>query len=621
MPDKAFPETSRIEDYAIIGDCETAALVARNGSIDWLCFPRFDSGACFAALLGTPENGRWKLAPAGEVRSIRRQYREGTLVLETEFQTQEGIVIVTDCMPQRNGLTDLVRMVEGKRGQVPMRMELSIRFDYGWNVPWVRATDEGLWAIAGPDALLLRTSAEMQGEGFHTISDFTVSEGQRVPFALSWYPSHEEAPAEIDVAAAIDETERWWWQWSDRCTYQGPWREAVLRSLITLKALTYAPTGGIVAAATTSLPESLGGVRNWDYRYCWLRDATFALYALMIGGYTDEARDWREWLIRAVAGKPSELQIMYGVAGERRLPEMELLWLSGYEGSSPVRLGNAASHQHQLDVYGEVIDALYSARRIGCLEPSENDWRVQESILKFLETDWQQPDDGIWEVRGPQRHFTHSKVMAWVAFDRAVKTLEELRLPQPNGKWKQIRDSIHEQICREGFDPGLNSFVQYYGAKQLDASLLMMPMVGFLPPTDPRIQGTVQAIQQHLMRGGFVDRYPTLPEVDGLPPGEGVFLPCTFWLADNLALQGRYEEAQEIFERLLALRNDVGLLSEEYCPKENRLLGNFPQAFSHVGLINTARNLSRAGGPCEDRQKSGSEESRLPEGSVANGRK
>ena len=591
---------SRIEDYALIGDCATAALVARDGSIDWLCLPRFDSGACFAALLGTPEHGRWLLAPAGRIHNTRRRYRESTLILETEYETDEGAVTLIDWMPPRTAAPALMRIVQGKRGQVRMRMELIIRFDYGWVVPWVRRTQRGIRATAGPDTLHFRTGIELRGEDLHTVADFSVSAGQCIPFELSWCPTHWPEPEEKKPEQNLRDTEDWWKEWSNRCTYQGEWREAVLRSLVTLKALTYAPTGGLVAAATTSLPEQLGGVRNWDYRYCWLRDATFTLYALMNSGYTQEARAWREWLVNAVAGSPSEIQIMYGLAGERRLTELELDWLPGYEGAAPVRIGNAACGQYQLDVYGEVMDTLYLARRAG-LEPSENAWRVQRALIRFLETNWDEADEGIWEVRGPRRHFTHSKVMAWVAVDRAVKTVENLGLEGPVQQWRRLRQEIHNQVCCEGFNTELNSFVQYYGSKEVDASLLMLPLVGFLPATDPRIRGTVAAIQQRLMRGGFVYRYPPLPEVDGLPPGEGVFLLCTFWLADNLALQGHHAEAREIFERLLDLCNDVGLLSEEYDPEARRLVGNFPQAFSHVGLINTAHNLTRAGGPCEDR--------------------
>ena len=591
---------SNIEDYALIGDCQTGALVARDGSIDWLCFPRFDSAACFAALLGTPEHGRWQLVPAAEGRRVRRRYRPGTLILETVYETDAGTVRLIDFMQPRTGTPELIRIVEGVRGLVPMRMDLVIRFDYGSVVPWVRHSERGIRATAGPETLYCRTSADLLGRGLRTVSDFTVAAGQRVPFELVWSPTHHREPEPRDPEQSLRETETWWTEWSARCTFHSEWRDAVVRSLITLKALTYAPTGGIVAAVTTSLPERIGGVRNWDYRYCWLRDATFTLYSLMVGGYTDEACAWREWLINAVAGTPSTLQIMYGLGGERRLTELELEWLPGYEGSYPVRIGNAAHRQHQLDVYGEVMDALHLARRSG-LPPSENAWRVQHALLGFLETDWHKPDEGIWEVRGPRRQFTHSKVMAWVAMDRAVKSVEEFGLEGHASKWRQIRQQIHDEVCREGFDPALNSFVQYYGSKDPDASLLMLPLVGFLPATDPRMLGTVEYIQRRLVRDGFVDRYPSVPEVDGLPPGEGAFLLCTFWLADNLALQGRHTEARDTFERLLDLRNDVGLLSEQVDRDARRLLGNFPQAFSHVGLINTARNLTRRGGPAEDR--------------------
>lgn len=595
---------SQIEDYALIGDCQTAALVARNGSIDWLCLPRFDSGACFAALLGTPDNGRWLLAPAGNVRAVRRRYRGDTLILETEFETDEGVALVTDWMPPRSATeaSDVMRIVEGKRGRVPMRMELVIRFDYGWIVPWVRKAESEIWAVAGPDTLCFRANIALEGDNYRTVSDFSVAEGERVTFDLTWMPTYDPVQPANDPMKSLHATEAWWLDWSGQCTYQGEARDAVLRSLITLKALTYAPTGGLVAAPTTSLPEQSGGVRNWDYRYCWLRDATFTLYALMSGGYIDEAHAWREWLVNSVAGEPSATQLMYGVAGERRLPELELDWLPGYEGSTPVRIGNAAHDQFQLDIYGEVMDTLHVARRLG-LEPSESAWQVQLALLRFLESNWERPDEGIWEVRGPRRHFTHSKVMAWVAVDRAIKAVEELGLDGPVADWRRLRAAIHDQVCREGYDPELNSFVQYYGAKHLDASLLMIPLVGFLPASDPRVRGTVEAIQTRLMRGGFVDRYPTLPEVDGLPPGEGSFLLCSFWLADNLALQGRFDEARELFKRLLAIRNDVGLLSEQYDPATGRLVGNFPQAFSHVGLIDTARNLSRPGGPAEHRQR------------------
>ena len=593
---------SRIEDYALIGDCETAALVARNGSIDWLCFPRFDSGACFAALLGQPEHGRWLLAPQAEVRATRRRYRGDTLVLETEMETDEGAVLLVDCMPPRPNDAELVRLVIGLRGQVRMQMELIIRFDYGHIVPWVRHTDFGIRAIAGPDTLLLRTPVETRGENLTTVAEFTVSAGERVPFILIWHPSQEAEPPALDAEQVVAKTEAWWQEWSGRCSYEGPWRDAVMRSLITLKALTYEPTGGIVAAATTSLPEQLGGVRNWDYRYCWIRDATFTLYSLMVGGYTAEAEAWREWLLRAVAGSPDQLNIMYGVAGEHRLTELELPWLPGYEGAAPVRIGNAAYEQFQLDVFGEIMDAAHLARRSG-LPPDENGWRLQLSLIKHMENVWQEPDEGIWEVRGPRRHFTHSKVMAWVAADRMVKAVERFHLEGPVDRWRKLRAKIHDQVCREGFNASKNSFVQYYGGQDLDASLLMIPLVGFLPAGDPRMQGTVAAIERELMNDGFVDRYPTREHVDGLPPGEGSFLACTFWLADNYALAGRRDEAEKIFERLLALRNDVGLLSEEYDPRAQRLVGNFPQAFSHVGLVNTARNLCQGVGPAEDRQK------------------
>jgi GH15 family glucan-1,4-alpha-glucosidase len=582
---------SRIEDYALIGDCHTVALVGCDGSIDWLCLPRFDSGACFAALLGTPDNGRWLLAPAGPARCTGRRYREGTLVLETDFETDAGAVTVIDCMPPRTREPVLVRTVVGRRGQVPMRLELVIRCDYGSIVPWVRRTDRGIWAIAGPDALVLDTPANLRGENFKTVADFTVSAGDEMPFVLQYYRSHRHPPSPVDAADTLRVTDGWWREWSGRCQYQGPYREAVVRSLITLKALTYAPTGGIVAAATTSLPEHLGGVRNWDYRYCWLRDATFALHALMRGGYVDEARAWRDWLLRAVAGNPAQLNIMYGLAGERRLTEIVLDWLPGYEGSRPVRIGNAAHKQFQLDVFGEVTASLYLARRSG-VGPNENAWRVQRALMDHLASVWQDPDEGIWEVRGPRRHFTHSKVMAWVAFHRAIKGVEYFGLEGPVERWRELRAAVHEEVCREGYDPARNTFVQYYGGKALDASLLMIPLVGFLPARDPRVAGTVEAIQRELVIDGFVARYPTREEVDGLPPGEGAFLACSFWMADNLALLGRLDEARACFERLLDLRNDVGLLSEEYDPTARRLVGNFPQAFSHVGLVNTAHNLS-----------------------------
>jgi GH15 family glucan-1,4-alpha-glucosidase len=592
-----------IEDYAMIGDCHTAALVSKQGSIDWLCFPYFDSAACFAALLGTKENGYWSISPAETVRSIRRCYRLGTMILETEFETQSGSVLLIDCMTLRKKTPELLRIVVGKRGQIRMKMEMAIRFDYGSVVPWVRRTDHGITAIAGPDMVSLRTSTPLSGENFKTEADFTISEGEKVSFDLTWYPSHRDEPAPLNIDAAIQETESWWREWSDRCSYRGPWRNAVMRSLITLKGLTFLPTGGIVAAPTTSLPELMGGVRNWDYRFCWVRDATLTLHSLLDAGYLDEAREWREWLLRAVAGNPSELNILYGLRGERRLTELELPWLAGYENSQPVRTGNAAYQQFQLDIFGEVANTLYQCRQSG-LGPAQEGPGVGRALINFLETAWERPDEGIWEVRGPRRHFVHSKMMAWVAMDRALRSAEQGWLKTDVTQLTIVRDRIHDQVCKQGFDAEQNSFVQSYGAKHLDASLLMMPLYGFLPPNDPRILGTVRAIETHLMDDGFVERYTTDPAVDGLPHGEGKFLPCSFWLADNYVLQGRREEAVRLFEKLVAVCNDVGLLSEEYDPVAKRMLGNFPQAFSHVGLVNTAFNLSREPGQIEDSGRS-----------------
>jgi GH15 family glucan-1,4-alpha-glucosidase len=592
----------RIEDYALVGDCQTAALVGRDGSIDWLCLPRFDSGACFAALLGSAENGRWLLAPAAGTRAVRRRYRGETLVLETEFDTGDGDVVVVDFMPPRSSRAELVRIVRGRRGKVPMRMELVVRFDYGWLVPWVRRRGGGLIAVAGPDLVSLDAGVELRGERFTTVADFTVCEGQSVPFVLGWRPSHEPESPPVDPEAALADTERWWREWAGRCTYGGEWRAPVTRSLITLKALTYSPTGAIVAAPTTSLPEHVGGVRNWDYRYCWVRDATFTLYALLLNGFHEEARAWREWLLRAVAGKASQLQIMYGVAGERRLTELTLDWLPGYEGSRPVRIGNAAADQFQLDVFGEMADTLHLARRVG-LQTTADGWRVERGLLEYLESRWSEPDEGIWEVRGPRRHFTHSRMMAWLALDRAVRDVERYGLDGPVERWRALRDTVHREICSRGFDPDQNAFVQYYGGKELDASLLTMPQVGFLPASDPRVRGTVAAIERRLVVDGFVRRYTVAEHVDGLPAGEGVFLLCTFWLADAYLLLGRRAEARSLFERLLAIANDVGLLPEEWDPVARRFLGNFPQAFSHVGLINTAHNLTEARGPAEQRRK------------------
>jgi len=580
-----------IEDYALIGDCHTAALVGRDGSIDWMCVPRFDAGAAFAALLGSVDNGHWRIGPAGAVRRSSRRYRDGTLVLETEFETDEGAVRLIDCMPLSNERWDVLRIVEGLHGRVPMRMELVIRFDYGSIVPWVRRTDGTLLATAGPDTLELHTPVETHGEDLRTLAAFEVEAGERVPFVLNYRPSHEEVQPPIDAEQALQDTERRWREWSQRCCYRGPWGAEVLRSLITLKALTYEPTGGIVAAPTTSLPEKPGGVRNWDYRYCWLRDATFTLNALLLAGYSDEAVAWREWLLRAVAGSPEDMQILYSVTGERRLDEMELPWLAGYAGSTPVRTGNAAATQYQLDVYGEVMDTLHLARAAGmAAEPRA--WEIQLALLGFLETGWCEPDEGIWEVRGPRQHFTHSKVMAWVAFDRAVKAVERFGLPGPVEKWRRIRAAIHADVCTRGWDAKRGAFVQHYGSTHLDASLLLMPLVGFLPPEDPRVRSTVDAIRRDLSEDGLVLRYSTETGVDRLPPGEGCFLPCSFWLADALLVTGRRDEAHALFERLLGLCNDVGLLAEEYDPRERRMLGNFPQALTHMALVNTARLLA-----------------------------
>ena len=592
-----------IESYAVIGNCETAALVGRDGSIDWLGLPRFDSAACFAALLGGPENGRWQIAPSSSPLQVTRRYQQGSLILETEFETADGRIVLVDYMGRRDAGTDLVRLVRGVRGRIQMRMELTIRFEYGSVIPWVRRLDDGrLTAVAGPDRLTLATPAAVHGEGLSTIAEFEVGEGEEIPFSLTWSPSFRAIPEPADAGAVLDIVSGFWREWSKAHSIEGSgeWAEAVLRSALTLKALMHFETGGIIAAATTSLPEQLGGARNWDYRFCWLRDATITLYALMNSGFIDEAQAWREWLLRAVAGNPAQMQIMYGIAGERRLTEYEITWLRGYEDAAPVRIGNAASDQLQLDVYGEVLDALYQARRMG-LPFSEAAWDLERALLGHLETIWDQPDEGMWEVRGGRRHFTHSKVMAWVAFDRAVRSVDEFGLSGPRDKWDALRDRIHAEVCHKGFNAELNSFVQSYGDKELDASLLLLPLVGFLPADDARIQGTVSAIEQHLLKDGFVLRYDTATTVDGLVGEEGVFLACSFWLADNYILQGRDEDARTLFERLLALRTDLGLLAEEYDLKAKRLVGNFPQAFSHVALINTAHNLTRAFGPAQHR--------------------
>jgi GH15 family glucan-1,4-alpha-glucosidase len=598
--------SSRIEQYAMIGDTQTAALIGDDGSVDWMCAPRFDSGACFAALLGDENNGRWLIAPAAGGRATRRQYRDHTLVLETEFETPEGAVRIIDFMPIRDQTVDVVRIVEGLRGHVPMQMHLTIRFDYGQTIPWVRNIGGALVAVAGPDALVLRAPVETTGVGHSTVAEFTVRAGQRVPFSLAWYPSHQDVPRPRNTAWSLSRTESWWHNWSKKWTYDGDYPEAVQRSVITLKALTYAPTGGIVAAPTTSLPEWIGSVRNWDYRFCWLRDATFTLLSLLHAGYEEEARAWRGWLLRATAGEPDELQIMYGPAGERRLTEWKVPWLPGYQGSTPVRVGNAASEQFQLDVYGEVIDALYESRRGAIVERDLHALDLILALLDFLEDAWKRPDEGIWEVRGPRQHFTHSKVMAWVAFDRAVRGLHEFGTQDDIDaatRFAAIRDEIHAEVCAKAYDADRKTFVQAYGSSNLDAALLMMPLVGFLPATDERMQGTVAAIQRDLTTDGFVRRYSTDAAVDGLPPGEGVFLPCTFWMADNLALMGRVDEGRALFERLIGLANDVGLLAEEYDPESRRHLGNFPQAFTHVALVNSGFNLSRLAGPAHQRSK------------------
>jgi GH15 family glucan-1,4-alpha-glucosidase len=592
----------RIEDYALIGDCETAALVGRDGSIDWLCWPRFDSDACFAALLGKPENGRWLIAPR-ETRAVetRRQYRGDTLILETTFNAPGGSAKVVDFMPRRRNRSDVIRLVVGLTGSVDMRTELEIRFGYGTTVPWVHASEPGtLQATAGPDTVLLRTPVALQGKELTTVGEFTVSAGETYPFVLTYQASYEPLRPPLDPREALRDTEVFWKNWADKAESTGPWSSIVTRSLITLKALTYAPSGGIVAAPTTSLPEHIGSARNWDYRYCWVRDATLTLLALMNSGFYREANEWRGWLMRAVAGTPETMQIMYGIAGERRLTEWEVPWLSGYENSTPVRIGNAAHEQLQLDVYGELMDALYQARR-GGLEFIEADWDLQCEILRHLETVWRDPDEGIWEVRGDRRHFTYSKVMAWTAFDRGVRSIEEFGLPGPLARWREIRRQIHDEVCKHGYDASRGTFVRSFGSSTLDASLLLLPAVGFLPPEDPRIQGTIARIERELLVDGYVLRYRTDEADDGLPPGEGAFLACSFWLADAYVMLGRMDDARRLFDRLAGLVNDLGLLSEEYDPSARRMLGNFPQAFSHVALINTAHNLSRVSKPVDQR--------------------
>jgi GH15 family glucan-1,4-alpha-glucosidase len=585
---------TKIEDYAFLSDTQTGALVSRDGCVDWLCFPRFDSGACFASLLGNRENGHWRFFPREKVDKLTRRYRGDSLILETEIETAGGAVRLIDFMPPRGRNPDIIRIVEGLRGEVALEMELIIRFDYGHIVPWVRQCHGGVEAIAGPDGLILRTAIQTQGKDLTTVAEFAVKKGDRVPFVLTWFASHKEPPKKVNAEHALRDTEKYWREWSKELQSKGEWRDAVVRSLIVLKGLTYEPTGALVAALTTSLPEKIGGVRNWDYRFCWLRDATLTLFSLVRAGYREEAKSWRQWLLRAIAGSPAQMQIMYGVGGERRLDEYEIPWLSGYENSKPVRIGNAASNQFQLDVYGEVLVVMWQADHVG-MKMEEPDWALMVQLMKFLESNWQKPDEGIWEVRGGRKHFTHSKMMAWVAFDRAIKLVEECGCAAGENlqRWKKIRDQIHTEVCERGYNTRKKAFTQVYGSDALDASLLMMPLTGFLPVTDERVRGTIEAIERELLQDGFVLRYrPQEENVDGLPGREGVFLPCSFWLAGCLHLSGRKKEARELFERLLGLRNDLGLLAEEYDPRERRQLGNFPQAFSHIALVNTALLLS-----------------------------
>ncbi|TDD55228.1 glycoside hydrolase family 15 protein [Saccharopolyspora elongata] len=589
-----------LQEYGLLGDTRTAALVASDGTIDWLCFPQFDSGACFAALLGEPQHGRWALAPRSPFRTVRRAYREDSLVLETTMACAEGEIRVVDCMPIRNDHADLVRRVEGVRGRVPMRVAINPRFDYGSVTPWIRPEGHRIHVLAGPDRLTLDTDVELSLAGAAMCGEFSVPAGCSVDFRLAWTASEQKAPAPLGVGRAVEVTTRWWREWAGRCQYRGELRNAVMRSLITLKALTYAPSGGIIAAPTTSLPEKLGGVRNWDYRFCWIRDATFTLMALLTAGYAEEARQWREWLLRAVAGSPQQLQIMYGLNGERRLPELELDWLPGYAGSRPVRVGNDAANQFQLDIFGELMDALHQARTHG-IPPDPDAWRMQRALMDFLESNWNEPDNGIWEVRGSRQHFTHSKVMAWVAVDRAIKDAQAFGLPCPADRWKRIRADIFNEVCEKGYDTKRGTFTQYFGSHSLDAALLTFPDVGFLPADDERMLGTVSAVERDLCENGLVRRYSMDDGsrlIDGLPPGEGAFLACTFWLADNYVLRGDSTHGRRLFDDVLALRNDLGLLPEQYSYENGRFLGNFPQALSHIALINTALGLEdrRAGG-------------------------
>ncbi|MGA2055523.1 MAG: glycoside hydrolase family 15 protein [Bradyrhizobium sp.] len=585
---------SRIEDYGLIGDCETAALVGRDGSIDWLCWPAFDSDACFAALLGTRKNGRWLIAPSQDVVATSRRYWDNTLILETRFETKDGIVAVIDFMPPRGVASDIVRLVRGVKGGVKMRMELIIRFGFGVDVPWVKRTEDGaLLAICGPDMTVLRTPVEVRGEDMTTVADFEVSEGETIPFVLTYGPSHLSLPEPISPGQALEDTEEFWTEWCSRCTYEGECRDLVMRSLITLKALTYAPTGGIVAAPTTSLPEKLGGARNWDYRYCWLRDATFTLLALMNSGYTEEASDWHNWLLRAVAGSPDNMQIMYGIKGQRRLLEWEAGWLPGYEGAQPVRIGNAAHAQLQLDVYGELIDAFYQSR-VAELNLDQGSWALALTIIEHVADIWGQPDHGIWERRNEPKHYVFSKVMTWVAIDRAVKGAERFGYDAPLDRWRALRDAIHRDVCEKGFDADQNAFVECYGSTLLDASVLLLPSVGFLPASDPRIRGTLAAIERHMMRDGFVLRHDPREISDEIQPIEGAFLACSLWLADAYVLAGELDKAQTLFDRVVGIANDLGLLAEEFDSGVGRQTGNFPQALTHIALINTAHNLSEA---------------------------
>ena len=588
----------RIEDYALIGDLETAALVSNRGSIDWLCLPRFDSPAAFAALLGDETNGRWLIAPSDETYTTTRKYRDDTLILETRMRTAEGEVTLLDFMPlkQPSQCSSVIRIVRGERGRVRMHTDLTLRFDYGWTIPWVQRTPTGIMALAGPNAVSLVTPVELTGQNFHTTGDFSVGEGELVPFVLSYHQALEQPETVHDPLLQAESTADWWRSWARHCIGQGPYREAIIRSLITLKALTHQPSGGIIAAPTTSLPEEIGGERNWDYRFCWLRDATFTLYALLVSGLTEEALHWRDWLLRVAAGKPEQLQAIYGPTGERLLPEFSLEWLPGYEGSQPVRVGNKASRQLQLDIYGEVLDVFHVTRRSG-LKETPRSWALQQTIVDFLESDWRTPDNGIWEVRGKRRHFTHSKVLAWVGVDRAVKAVERHGLEGPVDRWRALRQRIHDDVCKRGYDPDLGSFTQFYGSSTVDASLLMIPMVGFLPAHDPRVTGTIKAVEKDLVHDAYVYRYRPRVDVEGVAGGEGAFLPCSFWLADNYLMSGRRTEAVKLFERMLDSCNDVGLISEEYDPTAKRMLGNFPQAFTHVSLVNTAQNLINHSAP------------------------